>query len=55
MGEDTLMTVAEVTQYLRIHRVTLYRLLKANKIPGFRVGSDWRFSRQAIDRWMGRP
>ena len=32
------MTVAEVCEFLRINRSTLYRLLKAHKIPSFRVG-----------------
>jgi excisionase family DNA binding protein len=45
------MTASEVTQYLRIHRSTLFRLLKKKEIPAFRMGSDWRFSRQRIDRW----
>jgi excisionase family DNA binding protein len=46
------MTVTEVADYLRIHRSTVYRLLKDNRIPAFRVGSDWRFSRDAIDEWQ---
>ena len=49
---DAVMTVDDVAQYLRIHKTTLYRLLKRNQIPAFRVGSDWRFSRKAIDSWM---
>jgi excisionase family DNA binding protein len=49
--EDEVMTANEVTEYLRIHRTTFYRLLKRKEIPAFRMGSDWRFSRQAIDRW----
>ena len=48
---DDIMTVSEVTEYLRIHRTTLYRLLKRKEIPAFRIGSDWRFSRVQIDRW----
>jgi excisionase family DNA binding protein len=45
------MTVREVSGYLRVHRTTIYRLLKRNRIPAFRMGSDWRFSIEAIDRW----
>ena len=45
------MTVREVSSYLQIHPTTLYRLLKSNQIPAFRIGSDWRFSIEAIDRW----
>ena len=45
------MTVAEVCAYLRIHRSTLYRLIKAGKIPCYRIGSDYRFNREQIERW----
>jgi excisionase family DNA binding protein len=45
------LTLEEVAEYLRVHRATIYRLLKKNKIPGFRVGGDWRFNRESIDRW----
>jgi excisionase family DNA binding protein len=49
---DMIMTVSELAGYLRVHATTIYRLLKDNRVPAFRVGSDWRFSRRAIDRWM---
>jgi excisionase family DNA binding protein len=45
------MTVREVSDYLRVHPATIYRLLKRNQIPAFRVGADWRFEIKAIDRW----
>jgi excisionase family DNA binding protein len=45
------MTVEELSQYLHIHRSTIYRLLKRGEIPAFRIGSDWRFNIEAIDVW----
>jgi excisionase family DNA binding protein len=45
------MTVDEVAELLRVNRSTLYRLLKTGQIPGFRVGSDWRFNSKAIEEW----
>jgi excisionase family DNA binding protein len=45
------MTVREVSEYLRVHPTTVYRLLRGGKVPAFRVGSDWRFNVEAIDRW----
>jgi excisionase family DNA binding protein len=51
VADNDVMTVGEITRYLRIQRTTLYRLLKAQKIPAFRIGSDWRFNRGQIDRW----
>jgi excisionase family DNA binding protein len=45
------LKISELSSYLRIHRSTIYRLLKNRELPAFRVGSDWRFSVEAIDRW----
>jgi excisionase family DNA binding protein len=45
------LTVRNVAEYLHVHPSTIYRLLKNKQLPAFRVGSDWRFDRQEIDRW----
>ena len=45
------LTVQEVSTYLRVHPSTIYRMLKKNQLPAFRVGSDWRFNVETIDRW----
>jgi len=50
MGSRVL-TVQEVSSYLRVHPSTIYRMLKKNQLPAFRVGSDWRFTVEAIDKW----
>jgi excisionase family DNA binding protein len=49
-----LVTVKELSKYLRVHPSTIYRLLKRGELPGFKLGSDWRFSLDAIDRWRER-
>jgi excisionase family DNA binding protein len=46
------MTVKEVAEYLRVHASTLYKLVKRGELPAFRIGSDWRFNSEAIDRWL---
>jgi excisionase family DNA binding protein len=45
------MNVSELSEYLRVHRSTIYRLLKRGALPGFKIGSDWRFNVEAIDDW----
>jgi len=47
-----IMTVFELAEYLNVSAITIYRLLKAGQLPAFRVGSEWRFSADAIARWM---
>ena len=45
------LTVKEVADYLHVHQSTIYRMLKRAQLPAFRVGSDWRFNVETIDRW----
>jgi excisionase family DNA binding protein len=45
------LTAYEVAKLLRINRSTLYGLIRNHQIPFFRVGSDYRFDRLAIDEW----
>ena len=47
-----MVTVDEVCQYLRVHRTTLYRLIKQGRIPAFRVGGRWRLNLVDIERWL---
>jgi excisionase family DNA binding protein len=51
---DQILTVPMLAEYLLCHPSTIYRLLKNKRIPGFRVGSDWRFRRSAIDQWLNK-
>jgi excisionase family DNA binding protein len=46
-----ILTLTEVARYLRVHPSTIYRLLKLNQLPAFRVGSDWRFKLEDIDKF----
>ena len=51
MTQGKYLTVEELSEYLQIHKTTIYRLLRQRKLPGFRIGSDWRFSLEAIEQW----
>lgn len=50
--DDELMTTRELEEFLKVDRTTLYNLLKEGRLPGFKVGGQWRFSRQEIDSWL---
>ena len=50
-SSEDILTISELSQHLRVHPTTIYRLLREGRIPGFRVGSAWRFSRAAIEIW----
>ncbi len=56
MNEDHFLTTEEVLDYLQVNLRTIYRLIKAGKIPAVRVGRQWRFRKQDIDAWLdGQP
>jgi excisionase family DNA binding protein len=46
-----IMTVRDLSDYLHCHPSTIYRMLAKGELPGFKVGGDWRFRIDDIDRW----
>ena len=46
-----IMTATEVADYLNVHKGTIYRMARIGKIPAFKIGDDWRFDKDAIDKW----
>jgi excisionase family DNA binding protein len=51
-GDEVFLTTEEVLEYLQVNLRTIYRLIKANKIPAVRVGRQWRFRKRDIDAWL---
>lgn len=49
---DDMMTIKEVSEYLKLAGKTAYRLAAQGKIPGFKVGGSWRFRQSEIDEWI---
>jgi excisionase family DNA binding protein len=52
MRDESFLTTEEVLEYLNVNLRTIYRLIKAGKIPAVRVGRQWRFRRRDIDAWL---
>jgi excisionase family DNA binding protein len=52
MIDETFLTTEEVLEYLQVNLRTVYRLIKAGKIPAVRVGRQWRFRKRDIDAWL---
>ena len=50
--KPSLMTVDELAKYLRMKKVTIYKHAQEGKLPGFKVGSTWRFKKLTIDKWI---
>jgi excisionase family DNA binding protein len=54
-SSEDVMTIEELAEYLKIPKSTLYKQAQDRKIPGQKIGKQWRFSKAAIDRWMNEP
>jgi excisionase family DNA binding protein len=48
------LTIEELSVYLKISKSTLYKLVREGKIPSQKIGRHWRFRKVAIDRWLDK-
>ena len=44
-----ILTTKELAAYLKLTEVTIYKYANEGKIPGFKIGSRWRFDKDKID------
>ncbi|MDP9370210.1 MAG: helix-turn-helix domain-containing protein [Chloroflexota bacterium] len=50
--DHPLLTCEEAATYLRLHPRTVGRLLTAGKLPGVKVGRQWRLRRADLDAYL---
>jgi excisionase family DNA binding protein len=50
--EREVMTLAEVADWLEVDEAVVAELAEADKLPGRKLGEQWRFARQAILDWL---
>jgi len=46
------LTIEELSVYLKISKSTLYKLVREGSVPCQKVGRHWRFRKEAIDAWL---
>lgn len=46
------LTIEELSTYLKISKSTLYKLVREGRIPCQKIGRHWRFRKGAIDHWL---
>ena len=49
--QSDIMTIKELSEYLKLKEKTAYKLVADGTIPGFKVGGAWRFRKTEIDKW----
>lgn len=52
--QSDVMTIKELSEYLKLKEKTAYKLVADGKIPGFKVGGAWRFRKTEIDKWISK-
>jgi len=51
-GNEEVLTVKEASGYLKIAEKTLYRFIREQNIPAFKLGKEWRFKKSLLDAWI---
>ena len=54
-GWPEVLTLAEATADLRVPEAEVVRMVGPRGLPGRLIGSEWRFSKTAIDQWLRTP
>jgi excisionase family DNA binding protein len=52
--DQEIMTVEDIAKYLRLTKITVYKLLKEGKIPGYRIGGSWRVNKKELLEMIGK-
>lgn len=52
LGHEQVLTVEETADYLRVSDTTVYRLIKLGRLPGRKVGGQWRILRSALEDYL---
>ena len=50
--QNNYLSIGEVAAKLGVNSTTVYRLAQKGTLPGFKVGSQWRFSGDQLESWV---
>lgn len=52
--ESDILSLPEACKFLRVHRNTLYKLIRDGELPAFRLmqGGRWRFRQRDLQQWL---
>lgn len=54
-SNDAVLNARQAAMFLGVHVETVRRLARRGEIPSFKVGTDWRFSKETLCRWFEEP
>jgi len=52
LAMDKWLTLEQIAEYLQMSTSSIYKMAQKGKIPAYKVGRQWRFRKEEIDRWI---
>ncbi|MAU22281.1 MAG: DNA-binding protein [Martelella sp.] len=52
MSSEEILKLRQVATLLKVGEKTVYSMVQAGELPGFKVRGQWRFSRADLDEWI---
>ncbi len=49
---DEILTLKDLSEYLKIAEKTLYGYANKGIVPGIKIGGSWRFRKTDIEEWL---
>ena len=49
---EELLTLKELSKYLKISKPTIYKMVEQGNIPALKIANQWRFKKSDIDGWL---
>lgn len=53
MDDSEIMTIKEVSKYLKMNERTVYKLIQGGQIPATKLGKQWRLNKEQLNEWLG--
>lgn len=52
--KEQLLTINEIIAILKVSKLTIYRYIKAGKLPAYKVGRDYRIKKEEFDKFLNQ-
>ena len=49
---NEVLTITQVAEYLNVRKLTVYKLARQGELPAFKVGGQWRFKKELLEKWI---
>jgi len=49
-----LLTSNEIAKMLKVSKKTIYRMIDDGRLRGSKIGKEWRFKKDKLEKWLER-